>query len=258
VADASVDGNLDRLAITGGINAPFAASFDGAALTLNKNWNWQGASQVTRFDLQAWGAGKALGVITGQLQLQGDRTGFHARGALTPPGLAAGALQVEFDGNYADRIITAERIQLQHRASGTQLTGKGTIGIVADGPQLALTGNWSNLRWPLADATAPVHSSGGAYSLQGKWPYALQASGELRVKELPAMHFDGAGALARDRLLVNQAQLDAFGGSTSVTGAAAWSPAESWQLQGAMRDLNLEALRPGIRGRLAFQWMCRL
>jgi translocation and assembly module TamB len=253
-ADASVDGNLDKLAILGGVNAPFEASFDGAALELNKNWHWQGDSQLKRFDLRAWGVGDALGIITGPLKLAGDRNGFHARGALTPPGLAAGALQVEFDGRYAERVVSADRIRLTHLPSGTIFDAVGTIGIVTDGPQLDLNGSWKNLRWPLADAAAPVHSAEGNYSLEGLWPFAFHAAGELRVKDLPSTRFDGAGTLARDRLLIRSGNLQGFGGNSTLEGFAAWSPSETWQLQGAMHGFNIESLRPGIRGHLDFQW----
>jgi translocation and assembly module TamB len=253
-ADAAIDGNLDRLAILGGVTAPFLASFDGAALELNKTWHWEGSSVVKRLDLQAWDAGDALGIITGQLRLSGDRDGFHARGALTPPGLEAGPLQVEFDGQYAERVVSATRIQFMHRPSGTTLVAAGKIGIVPEGPQLALSGHWKNLRWPLADAAAPVHSTDGSYTLGGLWPYALHASGELTVKDLPSTRFDGDASLARDRLSIGSASVQGFGGSSTLSGVAAWKPAERWELQGNMRGFDIELLRPGVRGHLGFEW----
>ncbi len=253
-ADTTLDGDLDRLVILGGISAPFEASFDGAALELNKNWHWQADAKLKHFDLRTWGAGNALGIITGQLKLTGDRNGLHARGALTPPGLAAGALQVEFDGSYAERVVSADHIRLIHPSSGTILDTVGTIAVVTDGPQLNLKGHWKNLRWPLADTAAPVHSAEGRYSLKGVWPFALQAAGELRIKDLPSTHFDGEGILARDRLLIRSGHLQGFGGRSTLSGFATWSPSESWQLQGTMRHFNLEALRPDIRGNLGFQW----
>jgi translocation and assembly module TamB len=253
-ADAGVDGNLDRLAILGGIHAPFEASFDGALLELSRNWHWLGDSQVKRFDLQAWGAGNALGIVTGQLKLHGDRDGFHARGALTPPGLASGPLQLDFDGQYADRVVSAQRILITHRPSGTTMDGAGTISIVPNGPQLDLRGNWKDLRWPLADSAAPVRSKAGSYALKGLWPFALHAAGELRIRDLPAIQFDGDGSLARNQLTIQSATARGFGGSSTLSGVASWSPAETWQLGGTMRGFDIESVRPGIPGHLGFQW----
>jgi hypothetical protein len=89
-----IDGDLDEIAITGAITEPMSASFVGTASSLTSDWQWQGQSQLKRLDLTAWGAGDALGIITGTLQLGGDRNGFRAQGPLTPPGLKAGALQL--------------------------------------------------------------------------------------------------------------------------------------------------------------------
>jgi translocation and assembly module TamB len=252
-ANAGLDGNLDRLAIIGAVTEPFAADFNGAATALTTDWRWQGSSQVRRFDLRAWGAGNALGIITGALQLNGDRDGFHARGELTPPGLQAGPLQVDFDGSYAERVVNVATLRLVHRPSGTALTAAGTIGVVSKGPQLDLRGQWQSLRWPLADTAAPVHSASGEYSLRGLWPYALQAGGELRIRDLPSMRFNGSGQLDRDHIDFDRVQLAAFDGTAELRGSARWSPAEQWQLTGNMRGFNVASVRPGIDGRLNFQ-----
>jgi translocation and assembly module TamB len=252
LAAATLDGDLDRLAINGGFSAPFVADFSGAALTLNRDWHWEGKSHVRRLDLMAWGAGNALGVITGQLQLSGDREGFHARGELTPPGLAAGPLRTELDGNYSERVLSASNLRFIHRPSGTTLAASGTIGIVGKGPRLALHGTWSTLRWPLADAAAPIHSTAGNWTLDGLWPYALTAAGDLRVKDLPPMSFNGRGTLAHDHLAVESARVLAYDGEAQLTGTAAWAPHEQWQLAGTMRNFNIERARPGVNGRLNF------
>jgi translocation and assembly module TamB len=253
LASATIDGNLDRLAIDGGFTAPFVADFKGAALTLNRDWHWEGASMVRHVDLAAWGAGHALGVITGQLRLNGDRTGFHVRGELTPPGLASGPLQTELDGNYAERVLSASNLRFIHRPSGTTLAASGDIGIVGNGPRLALRGSWSTLRWPLAGAAAPVHSNAGTWTLTGLWPYALTAAGDLQLMQLPRMSFDARGALAHDHLAVEAARVLAFDGEATLAGNTWWTPAEKWDLSGTMRNFNVERARPGVRGRLNFR-----
>ncbi len=252
-ADASIDGNLDRLAVTGAITEPMAADFSGDATTLTSGWHWNGRANIKRFDLQAWGGGNALGIVTGTLDVEADRSGFRARGPLTAPGLKAGPLQVDFAGNYAARVVGVDRLQLLHRPSGTQLSAAGTIGIVTDGPQLELRGGWQQLRWPLADAAAPVHSARGQYTLSGRWPFALAASGDLRVNDLPGLQFNGEGRLSRDHLDFTRVLLEGFGGRGELRGSASWSPEQRWQLAGNFRDFNVAQLRPGIESRLNFQ-----
>ena len=62
----------------------------GELLTLASNFHWTGKADVHNFDLQAFGGGSALGIITGTLDIGGEMNEFHARGPLMVPGLGAG------------------------------------------------------------------------------------------------------------------------------------------------------------------------
>lgn len=254
IINSAIDGNLDRLAINTTIGEPIAASFTGSATALSGDWHWSGEGRLQRLDLRAWGAGNALGIVSsGTLELDGNRNGFNARGEVTAPGLGAGPLQLLFSGNYADRVLAATSIRFTHRGSGAVLEGAGTIGIVSNGPQLDLRGRWQNFRWPLSSATAPVHSQAGTYSLEGLWPFALQASGDVRIRDLPSMDFTATGHLAKDHLDAENLAVDAYGGKAALSAQARWSPAQEWQVAGTMRELNVESVRPGVRGRLDFR-----
>ena len=253
LANAQLDGDLDRLNISGNVLDPFRASFRGAARALTGEWNWSGDSEVQAFDLRAWKAGGALGVISGTLHLTGNRDGFGARGSLTPPGLESGPLAVDFFGNYADHVLSVARLSFEHRASGAVLRSAGTVGIVdAGGPRLDLHGQWTSFRWPLNDAAAHVGSAAGEYSLAGLWPYALRASGELRVRDLPAMPFTAQGRLRHEGVDISAATLQAYGGQAALHAQVNWAPEENWTLGGTMSHLDVAALRPGIAGRVNF------
>jgi translocation and assembly module TamB len=255
LANASFDGDLDRLPVRGALTQPLSATFEGAAVKLTSPaWNWSALTQVRQLDLRAWGAGNALGVMTGTLTIGGDRNGLRASGALTPPGLKAGPVQVTFAGSYANRVLTARTLQFVHRPSGSTITASGDIGIVPKGPRLDLQGRWQNFRWPLQDGDAPVHSSGGEFNLHGLRPFALRASGGLRVQQLAEMRFTASGQLATDRLLLEDGTLQAWGGQASVQGEARWGPEERWQLSGQMRALRLEQLRSAVPGLLTFRY----
>jgi len=252
LANAQLDGDLNRLGITGNLLTPFTADFHGAARALTGNWHWLGETQIRAFDLRVWGIGGALGVVSGAMHLEGDHRGFSARGELTPPGLRSGPLSVDFSGNYAERLLGVTKVSVTHPASGSHLNATGTVGIVSGGPRLDLQGQWRAVRWPLKDAAAPVGSASGAFALKGLWPFALHASGDLRVLDLPSMHFSTQGQLRRDGLDLNSTALDAFDGQALMHGQVRWSPTETWTLSGGMNRLNVARLRPGVSGRLNF------
>ena len=73
-------GDLSSLAFTGHTLAPFNAEVAGHALDLTDHWHWQGHASVHDLDITAWGGSKVLGLLSGQLELNGDQNGFAARG----------------------------------------------------------------------------------------------------------------------------------------------------------------------------------
>ena len=252
LADGQIGGDLDKLGINLVLLAPFNADFHGSALALSGDWHWQGDARVRDLDLRAWGAGNALGLIHGPLQLSGNHAGFAARGTLDAEGLNAGPLTVDFAGNFGARVLTVQRLNLGHAASGAQLSAIGRVAIIEGGPQLDLQGQWRMFRWPLADSAAPVRSSVGAYTLSGLKPYAFTANGAMQVLEEPPLQFRAAGRLAHDGVDIPSASLDAFGGRAQLHGSVSWSPAVRWSAEGQMRGLNVASLRPTVDGRLDF------
>jgi translocation and assembly module TamB len=257
-ADVTFDGTLDRLPIVGKLQEPFRADMRGELLELSNAFHWTGKAAVHNFDLRAFGGGNALGIITGNLDVGGEMNAFHARGPLMVPGLGAGPFDVVFEGNYADRVVNATHYEVSHRATGSQAIGAGTIETAVNGPKLLLAGDWRGLRWPLAakftQTTPQIFSSpAGKYRLEGLWPYAIAASGDLIIPGLDPMTVAMHGALHRDHLQIDDLDLGAFGGSALLAGEARWSPAESWQLEGSVRKFNPAAFRSGFNGALDFE-----
>jgi translocation and assembly module TamB len=256
-ADASFDGDLDKLPLTGKLQEPFRADMHGELLELTSNFHWTGKAQVHNFDLRAFGAGGALGIITGTLDVGGAMNAFHARGPLLVPGLGAGPFDLLFEGNYADRVVNATHYEVTHKATGTHAEGQGTIETAENGPKLLLYGDWRGLRWPLAarftEATPQIFSSpAGKYRLEGLWPYAISANGDLYIPQLDPMTVAMRGALHKDHLQIDQLDLGAFGGKSVLAGEARWTPAESWALEGTVQGFNPAELRPGFTGALDF------
>ena len=189
----------------------------GELLTLSSNFHWTGKADVHNFDMQAFGGGSALGIIKGTLDVGGEMNDFHARGPLAVPGLGSGPFDIVFEGNYADRVVNATHYEVTHKATGSHVEGQGTIEPAENGPQLLLYGNWRGLRWPLAarftEETPQIFSSPeGEYRLEGLWPYAITASGDLYVPQFDPMSVAVRGALHKDHLQMDELDLGALGG----------------------------------------------
>ena len=170
-------GNFDELPMTVTIDRPFHAVVKGSALTLNSGWKFRGTGDIRDFDLQPFGGGNALGLISGRLEIQAEQSGFSAQGALDPKGLAAGPLDVDFAGAYAQQQLQIKHTVIVHPPSRTRLTMSGTVQVVEGGPALDLTGEWTDFRWPLAAAKPAFRSPRGNLRLQGIRPWKVRGPG---------------------------------------------------------------------------------
>ena len=256
-ANANFGGTLEKLPLTLQLFEPFRADMRGELLKLSSDFHWTGAAEVHNFDLQAFGGGSALGIIKGTLDVGGEMNEFHARGPLAVPGLGSGPFHVVFEGSYADHVVTTTHYEVTHKATGSHVEGQGTIEPAENGPQLLLHGDWRGLRWPLAarftEETPQIFSSPeGKYRLEGLWPYAITASGDLYVPQLDPMTVAVRGALHKDHLQMDELDLGALGGKAKLTGEARWNPEESWSLEGSVQGINPASLRPGFDGSLDF------
>lgn len=259
VMNGDIDGDLAAMAINGEVTQPFHANLREGVLRALGTWGFTGKTHVYDFDLRAFGAGPLLGKISGDLELGLDKQGYHASGTLDSAGLAVGPFNVAFDGSYARKVLTARRIVLVHRGSGARAEASGDIGIVTNGPRLALVGTWADFRWPLAAAKPAVRSAAGRFRLGEVWPYALQLEGPVEPVPLglAPMPLKMSGRLAKDRVIVESAELQLFDGVARGGGEAVWSPTARWGFGGGVSGLNPVHLRPDLPGRLDFKFAAR-
>src|SRR5215469_996595 len=251
---ATARGDLDALNVVAHVTSPFRADLTGQALTLTSHWHWAADAVVQSFDLQAWNVNTPLGSITGHLAGGGDESGFSAHGPVNPTGLHAGVFEVQWNGNYANHVLSAQRMEARHVASGARVSGSGTIGIVDHGPRLDLKGDWSNFRWPLAGRQVAVRSPAGFFAISGLMPYEVRLSGRGRAVELPEMAVDARGTLGKDGVTFDPAEVDLFDGHASVSGNVLWSPTQSWSVKGRASRINPALLRPDLPGSLSFSF----
>jgi translocation and assembly module TamB len=249
---SSAHGDLNSLNVTGRFLAPFSASVSGRALGLTGPWHLEGDARIPSFDLGAWGVHSALGILTGQLALHADSSGFTARGSIEPTGLHVGPFDGELDGSFAQHVLTVKHLDLIHRSSGAQASGSGTIGVVRGGPRLDLRGSWQNFRWPLVGKDVPFRSASGNYSIEGTLPYAVQLDGLATVSGLPQIPARVTGTLAKDRFEFKRADLDAYEGHAQLDGEVVWSPDQTWIVNGTLTGMNPAHLRNDLPGSLSF------
>ena len=251
---ADVNGDLSKLAVHSEFSSPFQAEFTGALLNLTDDWHWAGKGNVRNVDIRVWGANGILGQLNGSLDMLGNRDGFTAQGPVNSSGLNGGAFHVNFSGNFAAQTLVVRRVQLQNRASHASLDAHGRIGIVRGGPRLDLQGVWRDFQWPLRGATPVLTSAAGEFTLTGVLPYDVSANGRIKPAGLPEFPLQMHGVLAKDRLTVSDGAASLWGGHTSVTAQARWSPQDSWNIAGRVNDLDTAQLRSDVPGRLSFDF----
>ena len=254
VADGSVRGDLNILNIVARTASPFRADINGQLRDLTSHVHFVGNALLHNFELGAWGVSGPLGSITGHLSLSGDLKAFHAAGPLNPTGLRAGEFQVQFDGGFAEHVLTARRMEARHVASGARASGAGTIAVVEHGPRLDLKGSWNDFRWPLAGREPALRSASGSYSLQGVMPYRVHITGDFRAADLPVMPADIVGTLDKGSFAFEHAEVDLYGGHTSTSGRVSWAPQETWDISGHASNINPGTLRADLPGSLTFDF----
>ncbi len=252
-----LDGDLDRLPVQSQIQAPFHAQVNGVFQTLTSAWRYTGRANVRDFDLVPFGGGSALGILSGQLDVTANSSGYTARGDVTAPGLKAGAMAVTFDGAYADKHLLIRQATAAHAASGARASVHGDVDIVAGGPRLALSGEWTRFRWPLAANAPAFTSASGNFKLAGQKPWQVEGDGLVSAMTWQDLPGKLRGTLAGDALQIDAARLDILGGAAEFSGDARWQPGESWHLAGRAIDIDPAQLRTDLPGQLSFDFDAR-
>jgi translocation and assembly module TamB len=255
--DTTFDGDLDTLPLKLDIAKPFHAHVDGKAEDLTSKWRLSGNGATSDLDISVWGAGTFLGIIAAQVAITADADGFSAKGPVTAPGLKAGPIQLDFHGAYSDHRLTIRDTTAVHLPSGSRATVRGTADVVANGPRLALTGEWSTLTWPLLGKEPAFTSRQGHYSLEGLRPWTARAEGEVTAAGISDMPGTVIGKLGTDTFTIEAGTLGLYGGNAKVTGEVRWRPAESWNVAGRITGFNPALVREDLPGRLDFDFSAK-
>lgn len=250
----SFDGPLDDLPYRLTVNEPFPADVTGNADLIN-GWLIAGHALARDFDLTDFGGSGALGLISGELDIEVDADGIRAKGQVTPPGLEAGAFDVDFNGDYRARRLTIRETRLHHPPSGARATVRGIVDIEAGAQRLALGGTWTDFRWPLASNEPAFTSPRGRYTLNEVKPWLVEAEGEVLTDLVEeAIPVQARGRLDGESFQIQEGRMTLFEGDARLTGEARWNPSESWQVQGRMTQMDAAKLRGDLPGRVDFDF----
>jgi translocation and assembly module TamB len=250
-------GKLDRLGAELYLDAPTKLSFSGTLLDLTENPRARGTFRLADFDGSPWLPPDRIPRLTGTVSLAAGQNGLGFDGTFTSPALPGQQVRLQGSGRYAapERAIEIASFRAWLPRNGLAFTSSGRVELAAadapEGtpPRLALSGDWSALRWPLDAGTPPVVASAqGVYSLEGTLPYAFTVRAEVEGAALPKVSFDAAGALDRDGLALERFEGYALRGQVTAQGRLQWTGPQAWNFDVDARSLAIHELRPGVNG----------
>ncbi len=148
----SLEGDLNRLAVSGQLTQPFVATVKGALSDLTREWRLDAETGIEEFSLKPWSPNSSVQVRDIALGASANRDGFRVTGSLHPAMPATGPLDVALTGNYAERTLRADELRIAQQGGATVIEASGTARF-GNGPMaLDLKGTWRDFGWPLIPA----------------------------------------------------------------------------------------------------------
>ena len=250
-------GNLDRLAATVKLDAPAQLSFNGTLLDLTEQPRASGTFRAMDFDGSPWLPSGKFPRMSGSITLAAGAASLGMDGTMTTPALEGQQIRVQGSGRWADSTLNLASLRVWLPRTGLEVTAAGKIVMPAKGapqgtlPHLALSGDWTALRWPLAGDAAPtIASPQGVYSLVGALPYALQAKAKVEGTAIPSTSFSLAGTVDKEQFVLQSVDGYALRGRIRGRGRLSWTGAQPWRFEVNAQSLAISDLRPGIDGRI--------
>jgi translocation and assembly module TamB len=250
-------GNLARLGTDVFLDAPTQVSFSGTLLDLTDAPRAQGTFHLVDVDGSPWVPAGRFPRLTGTISLAAGARSLGLDGTLTSPALPGQQVRLQGAGRLEERGVRIANFRAWLPRAGLELTSSGTVTLpdkdAAEGalPTLALSGEWKNLRWPLADDPEPAIASPlGLYQLDGALPYRLSTRAELRGAAIPPVSFAAEATIDRDGLALERFDGEALSGRIQGSGDLRWTGTQPWRFDISARALQIGELRPGAEGRI--------
>jgi len=249
---AAVRGDLDRLGTDVRLAQPARLSFAGNALDLTGAPRLLGTVRVVGFDGSPWIPAGRFPRVSGSIAVDAGRNSIGVDGTLTSSGVIDEPLRLQGGGTWQKRVIEISTLRVWLPRSAASFTTGGTIDLAPDSPVLALSGEWSALRWPLAGAPI-VTSAGGTYRIGGSLPYAYEVKAETAGPQLPTAAWQATGLVGKDGLAIDAVDVYALRGRIHGAGRLAWTGDQAWRFSAQARSLDLHGLRADLDGRVDFE-----
>jgi translocation and assembly module TamB len=251
-------GKLDRLGAELYLDAPAKLSFSGTLLDLTENPRAHGTFRLAEFDGSPWLPPERIPQLTGTIALAAGRKGVGFDGTLTSPALPGQQVRLQGSGRFAERVVEIASFRAWLPRIGLAFTSNGRVELAAPDapegtlPRLALSGEWTALRWPLDEREAPVVvSPQGVYTLEGSVPYAFKTRAEVEGGALPRVSFEATGAVDKQSLSLERLDGYALRGRIGARGRLQWTGPQPWAFDVDARSLAIHELRPGVNGTIS-------
>jgi translocation and assembly module TamB len=244
-----VRGNLDRLATSVSLMQPARLSFDGNALDLTDAPRLVGTLRAIGFDGAPWVPQGRFPKASVSVAIDAGRNAIGIDGTLTSEFLGAEPLRVQGGGTWQEKAIEISGLRAWLPRSGASFTASGTIDLATESPVLALSGEWSKLRWPLTGERV-IDSALGAYRIGGSLPYAFEIKAETTGPQLPPAAWHATGLVDREQLTADAVDAFALGGRIRAAGRLRFVGDQPWQFTANGRSLDVRELRPDLDGRI--------
>ncbi|HET7202220.1 MAG TPA: translocation/assembly module TamB domain-containing protein [Steroidobacteraceae bacterium] len=253
-------GKLDRLGAELYLDAPTQLSFSGTLLDLTGSPRARGTLRLVDFDGSPWLPPDRIPRLSGTVSLAAGRNGLGFDGTLTSASLPGQQVRLQGSGRYADadRAIEVASFRAWLPRTGLAFASSGRVELAPrdapEGtlPRLALSGEWTALRWPLDERAEPVVlSPRGVYSIEGSAPYEVVARAEVQGAALPKVSFEATAAVDKNGLTLDRFDGYTLRGRIGARGKLQWIGAQRWAFDVDARSLAIHELRPGVNGTIS-------
>lgn len=248
-------GRLDRLGTELYLDAPARLSFSGTLLDLTDNPRASGTFRIAEFDGSPWLPPQQLPRLDGTIALAAGSSGLGFDGTLTSPALPGQPIRLQGSGRFVDRVVEIASFRTWLPRLGLELTSSGRVELAPPGapegtrPRVALSGDWTGLRWPLDEREAAVVTSPqGAYTLEGAMPYAFLTRAEVEGAALPKVSFEASGSIGDEAVELTRFDGYALRSRVAASGRLQWTGSQPWNFTVDAHSLAIHELRPGVDG----------
>jgi len=248
---AGLGGDLKQLATEITLSEPATLAFSGNLLTLTSTPSLAGTVRAVDFDGTPWVPAGRIPAISGSLAIAASGRSIGVDGTLASPLFGDGQLRVQGSGRLiGPRLeIAGLRIWLPRLAS--ELIAWGEIGFGESSPSLALSGEWTALRWPLSGESV-VESPWGSYELNGASPYDFKAEVVVSGAGIENAHAQGSGRIEPTAISIHDVAAELLDGHATASGELSWEGEGRWRAELAGKSLDIGRVRPDLQGRVSF------